>query len=178
MTKIEDVYCKPKTEEDWESFDLTIIGKDIDFKKASDVDAYNDENYEVFYLGKDYIALAKVNGKLTPLVVGVCKARGSESTMISEYKGDTYPIKTKNKTEISVERFVDLSKDRITGWRLEEVGFKDGELPYMLKVEADHFGDSWNVQVSENGKYVFVDGKRTYITTFTELLTQLKFLGI
>lgn len=98
-------------------------------------------------------------------------------------------------TEIPVSRFLDLYHDRITPWRLEEVGFSgvildiDGDqfcVPhkkdYALKIGMAEIG----VRIEHNkflaASMSICDGnERSFmllhgITTFTELLQQIKFL--
>lgn len=81
-------------------------------------------------------------------------------------------------TEIPVSRFLDLYHDRITPWRLVEIGFKFDVLGYgyldlknegsLLKFTSDHeiFLCAYRQQITT----------KVFITTFTELLQQIKFL--
>lgn len=102
---------------------------------------------------------------------------------------------TYGRTEIPVTHFLDLLHDRICAWRLEEVGFRkyimeiDGilfstphEQDYILKIgiaevgvriENDKFfAASLSVGDCVEQYFVLAHG----ITTFTELLQQIKFL--
>lgn len=77
--------------------------------------------------------------------------------------------------EISVPRFLDLLHDRIAPWRLEEIGFEKlnvpaHPMPYMMKVGCH------NVFFDVKLQSVMLDTKPIYITTFTDLLTLIKFL--
>jgi hypothetical protein len=78
-------------------------------------------------------------------------------------------------TEIPVSRFLDLYHDRITPWRLEDVGFDVTVLPYKNKIEGHY--QRHIMEVTETGQLIFLNGKMMEgITTFTELLQQIKFL--
>ena len=73
---------------------------------------------------------------------------------------------------LSVPRFLDLLNDRIVPWRLEEVGFMHTvRRIYELNVNAQgHF----TLEYCEG--FVYVSAGRTSITTFTDLLTLIRFL--
>jgi len=83
--------------------------------------------------------------------------------------GPTNPhlLKLQGRTEIPAQHFIDLLEDRIVPWRLEEIGFNN------QMVETPFF----NVEC-EN-ELVYIDGSITplNISTFTELVQLLKFLG-
>jgi len=78
-----------------------------------------------------------------------------------------------DRKEISVQHFVDLVDDRISSWRLEEFGFNN-------KLEL--FVQGFNLTVAPSEKpYVYIEVSHHAdmdfnITTFTELLTLIKFL--
>lgn len=76
-------------------------------------------------------------------------------------------------SEIEVSKFLDLAHDRITPWRLEEIGFNN-------KLELFVQGFNLTVAPSEN-PYVYIEVSHHAdidfnITTFTDLLTLIKFL--
>ena len=73
---------------------------------------------------------------------------------------------------LSVPRFLDLLHDRIVPWRLEEVGFMHTVRGiYELNVNPQgHF----TLEYCEG--FVYVSAGRTSITTFTDLLTLIRFL--
>ena len=77
------------------------------------------------------------------------------------------------RVEVSVEKFLDLLHDRIAPWRLEEVGFRKIAGVYQQDSGLNVF---FNDDVIES--YINCDGDciDTYITTFTELLTLIRFL--
>lgn len=76
--------------------------------------------------------------------------------------------------EVTEEQLDDLIHDRIAPWRLEEVGFKPWPTPNkpaMMRWENDA---QYTVEVIGGG--VYVNNASYNITTFTELLTLIKFL--
>lgn len=76
--------------------------------------------------------------------------------------------------EISVTRYLDLLHDRIVPWRLEEAGFvpfPDEHNTAMMRWENDA---QYTVEVIGGG--VYVNNASYNITTFTDLLTLIKFL--
>jgi len=78
--------------------------------------------------------------------------------------------------EIPIQHFIDLVEDRISAWRLEEVGFIDHGTQFI-----GVFGSSHIHFTKSNGRvtvtpYDHGKGINAYITTFTELLTLIKFL--
>lgn len=85
------------------------------------------------------------------------------------------------RTEITVPKFLDLFHDRITGWRLEEVGFSEWiNLSSIYELDINEscgrlrvYSDRDQLSVSMD---VGNDGVCFYPTTFTDLLTLIKFL--
>lgn len=78
------------------------------------------------------------------------------------------------RTEIPVQHFLDLLHDRIAPWRLKEVGFvpfPDEHNTAMMRWENDA---QYTVEVIGGG--VYVNNASYNITTFTDLLTLIKFL--
>ena len=78
---------------------------------------------------------------------------------------------TGNREEVSVSKFLDIVHDRIAPWRLEEVGFVD-----PFKTTRRRFLAEFHTIDVDEQNVVRLDGGYTYITTFTELLTLIKFL--
>lgn len=92
-TKLTEVYCRPKTEEEWKIFGLW-------------------ENNYCLYAGS----------------VGD-KPQLSDGNWVEG-----------SRTEVTVQQFIDLLHDRITPWRLEEIGFmSDGSdaVIFVLKLPHD-----------------------------------------
>lgn len=85
-----------------------------------------------------------------------------------------------DRKEIPVQHFIDLVEDRISSWRLEEVGFKvDHTKRHVLKVEDSNDEIVIGVNSMQVVFFYFEHGmesKTTSITTFTDLLTLIKFL--
>lgn len=76
--------------------------------------------------------------------------------------------------EIPVQHFVDLVEDRISVWRLGEVGFDFAHGEWYLC-----FNDEDSIIMTEDGQFFIVSDQQEiplYITTFTDLLTLIKFL--
>ncbi len=89
--------------------------------------------------------------------------------------------KVSGKTEIFVQHFIDLLEDKIVPWRLEEVGFvnvfyNNDYTDYMLKKNKADV----SVCIYFDGTFEIVIGIeeeiRMNITTFTDLLTLIRFL--
>lgn len=80
---------------------------------------------------------------------------------------------TDGKNKVSVSRFADLLHDRIVQWRLEEVGFNK-----MLGIYEHKCGLRISLYGTRIEVYVLCDGSSIdlYPTTFTDLLTLIKFL--
>jgi len=86
----------------------------------------------------------------------------------------------KDRTEIPVSKFIDLLEDRIVGWRLEEIGFRDfptfeDKERWIFRLENGMnivlFQDMiTHLEVSYN------ELNRLNISTFTELETLIRFL--
>ena len=134
MTTLENSYCVPKTEEEW----------DMLYPKVNWLGRYPSKNSHVCWYN---------NGKYLA----------------------SWPNEDPNRTEIPVQHFLDLVEDRITPWRLGEIGFNMSELPYFIRIEAPN--EMHTIQVTETGKLTFINGKNFRgITTFTDLLTLIKFL--
>jgi len=79
-----------------------------------------------------------------------------------------------DRKEIPVQHFIDLVEDRITPWRLGEFGFEFAHGEWYLC-----FNDEDSIIMTEDGQFFIVSDQREipiYHTTFTELLTLIKFL--
>lgn len=79
---------------------------------------------------------------------------------------------------VSVHKFLDLLHDRIAPWRLEEVGGEQSEDGNAWLIECGQiicvgFYSDGGVSVSIHYDYASIPA---YITTFTDLLTLIKFL--
>jgi hypothetical protein len=78
--------------------------------------------------------------------------------------------------EIPVPKFIDLLNDRITPWRLEEVGFFDHVTQFIGLFGSSHIhftksSGSVTITPFDHGK-----GINVYPTTFTDLLTLIRSL--
>lgn len=144
MTKIEEVYTIPKTEEEWKLLDeahgFNVVGEENGFVKGQDCVVYESEGL--------YQALLRLE----------------DNDLI----------------EIPVERFLELINDRIVGWRLEELGFEKVEKNltfYVLKIANTEL--SWSEKTKNAGVGIEIGEEAVWlnISTFTELLQQMKFLG-
>lgn len=141
ITRIEDVYCVPKTEEDLNYFGCS---KGVHIK-------WSEPSFK------------------------------GHSGLSYHYK-EVLGVDMGSRTEIPVDRFLDLLNDKIADWRLEEVGFVC--LGNGLKVDSYlEIGNSksdqytWRLEYSETFDLTFLNRNKLNITTFTELLRQMKFLG-
>ena len=77
-----------------------------------------------------------------------------------------------NAKEIPVSKFLDLYHDRIAPWRLEEVGFEHGHELKLAHCNVLFWsGDGDDIDIDKDGSLIPVN-----ITTFTELLTLIRFL--
>ena len=91
--------------------------------------------------------------------------------ILSNKKSDVHDRK-----EIPVQHFIDLVEDRISGWRLEEVGFVNHSTQYIGLFGSSHIHytiSNGHIRVTP---FDGIKGINAYITTFTELLTLIKFL--
>lgn len=82
-------------------------------------------------------------------------------------------------SEIPVPKFLDLLHDRIVPWRLEEVGFAYnaiGVLCLFLRAEWPEFELRKDHVFVFTGGVMRLNGYPVNITTFTDLLTQIRFL--
>lgn len=135
ITRIEDVYCVPKTEEDLNYFGCS---KGVHIK-------WSEPSFK------------------------------GHSGLSYHYK-EVLGVDMGSRTEIPVDQFLDLLNDKIADWRLLEVGFKsvDGKFPYY-SLRNNSIELSW----SKIGVAIEIGNEATWlkITTFTELLRQMKFLG-
>lgn len=134
ITRIEDVYCVPKTE--------------------GELNLVTDNGYE--WDGEDIYVEMDNWGILA------CS-----------------PPFPANKLEIPVEQFLDLLVDKITHWRLLEAGFKIAKSEREGVWLFQDFELNWD---EEDGFSINVNAQccgmiKLDITTFTELLQQMKFLG-
>jgi hypothetical protein len=138
MTILENSYCKPQEESEWE-----LIG------------LYNTELYK------------------NPI----------QSFCVEYIKGKKrYLSKPKSsKTKIPTQHFVDLFEDRITSWRLEELGLKCASP--MITVRQYEIG-LLTIVITDNGAVVGIQSHfdsfgikyLDNVKTFTDLLTLIKFL--
>jgi len=78
--------------------------------------------------------------------------------------------------EIPVQHFIDLAEDRISSWRLEEVGFTNRIFRCDLDLAHEWNGFIVKRKIVEQCGMIKLNGEDTSITTFTELLTLIKFL--
>lgn len=132
MTRLDNSYCAPRTEDEWAA-----------------IDALNPRT-ELRMKGR-FVYTLKEHGKRR---LWVCHRE----------KG--------NAKEIPVSRFLDLLHDRIVPWRLEEVGFMPSASPDLLMLSTGH----GILCASEDGVW-FNHMRVAYnITTFTDLLQQIRFL--
>jgi hypothetical protein len=81
--------------------------------------------------------------------------------------------KVSGKTKIPVQHFIDLLEDRIVPWKLEEVGFINNVFDYY-DLSIGNSKNKWYLVVKD-GK-VTLNGDRINTTTFTDLLTLIRFL--
>jgi len=134
ITRIEDVYAVPKTEEEWKLFPVRVRS--------------------------DREICISSNSRCMTVRLGHCSSLGM--------------------TEIPVDQFLDLLNDKIAPWRLLEIGFEkmDGKFPYYSlrdkKIEL-----SWSEKTKHSGVALEIGDEAIWldITTFTELLQMMKFLG-
>jgi hypothetical protein len=132
ITRIEDVYTVPKTEEEWKLFPVRVRS--------------------------DREICISSNSRCMTVRLGHCSSLGM--------------------TEIPVDRFLDLLNDMIAPWRLDEAGFRRNDstgLEYF-NIEISKVDLSWSakygVAITKGVEDIWLT-----ITTFTELLQQMKFLG-
>jgi len=87
---------------------------------------------------------------------------------IKNGKVDFIRCSKERQTEIPVQHFIDLLEDRITPWRLHEMGFFTIAGIYWITSE---------IEFDPRSKSVSVFGAtRNEVKTFTDLLTLIKFL--
>ena len=79
-------------------------------------------------------------------------------------------------SEIEVSKFLDLAHDRITPWMLEEVGFVNHSTQYIGLFGSSHIHYTISNGHIRATPFDGIKGINAYITTFTDLLTQIKFL--
>jgi len=79
--------------------------------------------------------------------------------------------------QIPVYRFLDMHYDRITEWRLDEIGFKAhvNWRPDLI-LKHDWMGKIVTRRISYNDGVVSLNGEDVNINTFSELLMLIKFL--
>lgn len=131
MTTLQEVYCKPKTQEEHNMFpDLST------------------ENYDGVFLHDE-------------LGMILCFSETSEEDIIL----------LRSKTEIPVQHFLDLLNDSIVPWRLLEVGFDNHNGIFVRYV-----GNKRAEIYIEIGRDIDVNRIPFHITTFTDLLTLIRFL--
>lgn len=115
----------------------------------------------------------------------VKKIGGSRVRKWSVRKGGdvSYSLKTafiRSGGEIPVDQFLDLLNDKIAPWRLLEIGFEmvDGKFPYY-SLRDKEIELSWSEKTKHSGVALEIGDEAIWldITTFTELLQQMKFLG-
>lgn len=81
------------------------------------------------------------------------------------------------RTEIPVDQFLDLLNDKIADWRCFEVGFTIETQEEFYLAEYNEDGNViWDISIYLNN-WIQLSGIYLTITTFTELLQQMKFLG-
>ena len=85
-----------------------------------------------------------------------------------------------DRKEIPVQHFIDLVEDRISAWRLEEIGFSsiNGKFPYYEIKMGKRVTLSWSEFTYKNGIGFQLpdDDMWINVNTFTDLLTLIKFL--
>lgn len=85
-----------------------------------------------------------------------------------------------NGKEIPVQHFIDLVEDRITPWRIAELGFSRLVDGYQYIELGDCsiyvFAGTISFKIYVMPTSEFAEDIRAYITTFTDLLTLIKFL--
>lgn len=135
MTTLENSYCRPKTEEEWEMI----------YPNASWLGLYPSKESHVYFDG-----------------TGKYLASG--------------PNENTNRNEIPVQHFLDLLNDSIVPWRLEELNFNptsnyntvSGKKQWMY----------WKEDLIITPEYASAGGgSRLYPSTFTDLLTLIRFLS-
>lgn len=143
-TRLEDVYCVPKTEDEWK---LLISGLEYSVKEDSD------------------FACIDIDG--TPLIL--------DKDFLKDPDFGHY---FDGRKQIPVDQFLDLLNDKITPWRLEEVGFKSPlKWRHDLIIQSEFNGRVVTRVVGYNDGIVTLEHEELNITTFTELIQQMKFLG-
>lgn len=153
MTTLENSYCVPKTKEGYSRLwsACSKLGFDISrylFEGVGGSVQYREDEY-----GKNIY----------------------QPRSIDEERIFLKNAKECDVSEVSINQFLDLLHDRISPWRLEEIGFNMQELPYRLEVQGRV--DKHTIQVTETGRFIFLNGYQVEgITTFRELLTLIKFL--
>ena len=151
MTTLNNSYCVPKTKEDWALFGHKSVPK------------FAVEGERYFYAIKD-----GSDGDFDYL----CEMGAFDGKFGSRFDWLT--------NEVTATKFLDLLHDRITPWRLEEIGFINRVFDHTLVLQ--HVWNEVLVQRvitvcgSQNNIVVRFDGEPVNITTFTDLLTLIKFL--
>lgn len=146
MTTLDNSYCVPKTKEDWA---LLGRGESHNFAIKGDRAFYAYDIDE----GDNPYRIAMI----------LLKDIGNHDWLTNE---------------IPVPHFLDLVHNRIAPWRLEEVGGEQSEDGNAWLIECGQiicvgFYSDGGVSVSIHYDYASIPA---YITTFTDLLTLIKFL--
>ncbi len=81
-----------------------------------------------------------------------------------------------NRSKIPVQHFQDLRNDSIVGWRMEEDGFDVSKLPFTKKVTSE-LHEIHSIQVTETGKFVFLNGwSMSGCKTYTQLINLIEMI--
>jgi hypothetical protein len=114
-----------------------------------------------------------------------CGLPNSDSEMFFYYsESDGYVRVENNKpdcTKIPVQHFIDLLKDNIAAWRLEEDGFNFfmGKFPYYEFHPRKRIKLSWSETTKDSGVALELpdDAEWLNIKTYTQLLTLIELIG-
>jgi hypothetical protein len=117
---------------------------------------------------------------IIPIGYRSCHQKDAVSYFVHGNKGYVADFLPEDRTEIPVSRFLDLLHDRITPWRLDEIGwnFVDCKVSYHEFKPNDKVTLSWSEKNKDAGVAFELDDDATwiYITTFTDLLALIRML--
>lgn len=183
MTTLDNSFCRPSTDQEWNLLDIDILAPDMDFKTIQDFYKWEDDNYiehEIHWQIHD-TCLVRIDGKLTLFKVTPCTAyctnQSDWSTSITALNDNRFPIhKHKdNRTEISFQHYLDLHQDNITPWRLEEIGFIRKTDPWNIPY---HIHEDYNITWHHRNKTIVLHETEMYnIKKFSQLQTLIYLKG-
>ena len=76
MTTLDNSFCRPATDQEWNLLDIDILAPDMDFKTLQDFYKWEDNNYIEYEIHWQIhnVCLVRINGKLTLFKVTPCTA--------------------------------------------------------------------------------------------------------